>query len=643
MHFSHQTLGQRVRFATGSAPQAVREEVEQLGASRVMLIASARESAGAGPIADELPVVLRYDEVVMHVPVAVAERARAAAVAYDVDVIVSVGGGSTVGLAKAVALTSGLPIVAVPTTYAGSEATDVWGLTENGVKTTGTDARVLPRAVVYDAALTLSLPLDLSVASGLNALAHCVDALWAPRADPINAATAAEGIRALADGLPQIVQDPQALPGREQTLYGAYLSAVAFASAGSGLHHKICHVLGGKYDLPHAPTHAVVLPHVLALNAPAAPQAAERIARALGSSTALDGLLDLRRRLAAPQALSEYGFTEDQIPAAVEAVLAVVPASNPAPVTAAVLQQLLHDAWEGHEPSPPDDQRTREETLMRRVLASFEETPDPRLRQLMYSLVRHAHGFLRDVRLTEPEWKQGIDFLTAVGHLTDERRQEFILLSDTLGVSMQTITINQVAAPTATEATVFGPFFVEDSPRIDLGGDAAGGAPGRPCWVEGSVTGTDGQPVPGARIEVWEADEDGLYDVQYDDGRTSARAHLFSDAEGGFRFWAITPTPYPIPHDGPVGEMLAATGRSPMRASHLHFMVSAEGRHTLVTHIFVKGDELLRTDSVFGVKESLVKDFHEQPAGTPTPDGRDPGGAWSRVRFDIVLAPETDR
>jgi maleylacetate reductase len=509
------------------------------------------------------------------------------------------------------------------------------------VKTTGTDPRVLPRAVVYDAALTLSLPPDLSVASGLNALAHCVDALWAPRADPINAAGAAEGIRALADGLPQIVQDPQGLAGREQTLYGAYLSAVAFASAGSGLHHKICHVLGGKYNLPHAPTHAVVLPHVLALNAPAAPQAAERIAHALGSSTALDGLLDLRRRLGAPQALGAYGFTEDQIPAAAEAILTVVPGSNPAPVTTQVLERLLHDAWEGREPSGPDDQYAREETLVRRVLASFEETPDPRLRQLMQSLVRHAHGFLRDVRLTEAEWKQGIDFLTAVGHLTHDRRQEFILLSDTLGLSMQTITVNQVADHKATEATVFGPFFVEDSPRIDQGGDLAGDAAGQPCWVEGSVTGTDGTPVPGARIEVWEADESGLYDVQYDDGRTSGRAHLFSDEEGGFRFWAITPTPYPIPHDGPVGAMLAATGRSPMRASHLHFMVTAEGRHILVTHIFVRGDELLRTDSVFGVKDSLVHDFHEQPVGKPTPDGKDLGGqAWSRVRFDIVLAPE---
>ncbi|MFC8674066.1 intradiol ring-cleavage dioxygenase [Streptomyces griseorubiginosus] len=286
------------------------------------------------------------------------------------------------------------------------------------------------------------------------------------------------------------------------------------------------------------------------------------------------------------------------------------------------------------------EQHAREEELVQRVLDSFAGTPDERLQQIMQSAVRHLHAFLRDVRLTEQEWKQGIDFLTAVGHITDDRRQEFILLSDTLGASMQTIAINNEACADATEATVFGPFFVEDAPRIDLGGDIAGGASGQPCWIEGSVRDTNGAPVPGARIEVWEADDDGFYDVQYADGRVACRAHLFSDADGRYRFWAVTPTPYPIPHDGPVGAMLAATGRSPMRASHLHFMVTAPGLRTLVTHIFVRGDELLASDSVFGVKESLIKDFVEEPAGAATPDGRDLAGrSWSHARFDIVLAP----
>ncbi|GAA4718718.1 maleylacetate reductase [Phytohabitans rumicis] len=288
-----------------------------------------------------------HDEVVMHVPVDVAERARAAATAHDVDALVPVGGGSTTGLAKAIALTTGRPIVAVPTTYAGSEATNVWGLTDAGRKTTGSDGRVLPRAVVYDASLTLGLPVPMSVASGLNALAHCVDSLWAPRADPINAALAGEGIRALNARLPAVAADPTGLPGREQTLYGAYLAAVAFASADSGLHHKICHVLGGLFDLPHAQTHAVVLPHVLALNAPAAPEVEQRIAAAFAAHSASEGLAALRAALDAPIALRDYGMPRDGIASAVEAILAATPPDNPVPVTPDNLTALLDAAWEG--------------------------------------------------------------------------------------------------------------------------------------------------------------------------------------------------------------------------------------------------------------------------------------------------------
>lgn len=285
------------------------------------------------------------------------------------------------------------------------------------------------------------------------------------------------------------------------------------------------------------------------------------------------------------------------------------------------------------------EQRAREEELAERVARSFDDCPDPRLRQLMVGLVRHVHAYIREVRLTEQEWGQAIDFLTRCGQITDDRRQEFILLSDVLGASMQTITVNHQAYGDATEATVVGPFFVEGSPEVPLGGDTSGGAPGEPCWVEGTVTDTDGKPLAGALIEVWEADEDGRYDVQYDDHRTAGRAHLYADDEGRYSFWAVTPTPYPVPHDGPVGQLLAAGGRSPMRASHLHFMVSHTGCRTLVTHIFVRGDELLDSDTVFGVKESLVKDFERHPAGTSTPDGRVVDGTWSKVRFDIVLAP----
>ena len=296
----------------------------------------------------------------------------------------------------------------------------------------------------------------------------------------------------------------------------------------------------------------------------------------------------------------------------------------------------------GNSISP--EQAAVEQDLVDTVVASFENTEDARLKQVMQSLTRHLHNFLREVRLTEAEWNTGIEFLSAAGHITDDKRQEFVLLSDVLGASMQTIAINNpsfTGGAAATEATVFGPFFVADAPEIPIGGDIAGGAAGQPCWVEGTITDTDGNPVPGARIEVWEADEDGFYDVQYADSRVAGRAHLFADEDGHYAFWGLTPTPYPIPHDGPVGKMLAATNRSPVRASHLHFMVTAPGLRTLVTHIFVEGDPQIGIgDSVFGVKDSLIKRFEPQPAGTPTPDGRNLGDhSWARTRFDVVLAP----
>jgi maleylacetate reductase len=355
MRFVHETLPQRVVFASGEAGRALGEEVERLGARRVMLIAGPSAAAVADDLAVRLPVVLRHDEVVMHVPVDVAGRAREAAEAHAIDAVVCVGGGSATGLAKAVALTShhpgGLPILAVPTTYAGSEATNVWGLTESGTKRTGVDDKVLPRSIVYDASLTLTLPVALSVASGLNALAHCVDAMWGPRTDPIDQALAGEAIRGIGLGLPAVAADPGGIEGREQLLYGAYLAAVSFAGAGSGLHHKICHVLGGMFDLPHAQTHAVVLGHVLALNAPQAPEAERRIAAAFGSVTAREGLRALREQVAAPTALRDFGMPEAGIAKAVGPILAAVPAGNPTQVTADNLTALLRAAWSGEEPA----------------------------------------------------------------------------------------------------------------------------------------------------------------------------------------------------------------------------------------------------------------------------------------------------
>lgn len=349
MKFAHESLAQRIVFATDEAASAVAAEVEALGASKAMVIASDREAVLADPIVERIPVAVRHREVAMHVPVEVAKRARSVAASHGIDVLVSVGGGSTTGLAKAVALATGLPIVAVPTTYAGSEATNVWGMTEGARKTTGVDPRVLPTAVVYDASLLTGLPGQMAVASGLNAIAHCVDAMWGPRVDPLDKVLAGEGLAALVDGLTTLAHQPGSVRGIEQALYGAYLAATSFSCAGSGMHHKICHVLGGMFNLPHAQTHAIVLPHVLAFNVPNDVGAERRIARALASDTATGGLESLRRTLNAPRALRDYGMPEEGIAQAVGPLMAAIPSSNPTPVTSENLTALLRAAWAGEE------------------------------------------------------------------------------------------------------------------------------------------------------------------------------------------------------------------------------------------------------------------------------------------------------
>ncbi|WP_449274664.1 maleylacetate reductase [Kocuria kalidii] len=378
--FEHVTLGQRVLFGTGRAGQYVASELDRLGASRPMVIAAEPERALAETATADITAALWWDEVIQHVPVEKAQAARAAATEHGIDALVCVGGGSTTGLAKAVALTTGIPIIAVPTTYAGSEATNVWGMTEDRTKTTGVDEKVLPVAVVYDAELSKTLPVGLAVASGLNGLAHCVDSLWAPRADPINQALALEGARALNLALRGIVADPEDLSAREQALYGCYLAAVSFASAGSGLHHKICHVLGGTFDLPHAQTHATVLPYVLAYNAPAVPELAGRLAAALGKPAVASGedpsaaavamlnglpvaepecpavaavvaLRELYAVVDAPSRLADYGFTATGVPEAVERVVKAAPASNPVAVTEENITALLTDALTGTTPT----------------------------------------------------------------------------------------------------------------------------------------------------------------------------------------------------------------------------------------------------------------------------------------------------
>jgi maleylacetate reductase len=349
--FDHVALAQRIRFGTGKAAEILAAEVKQRDARKIMVIASEFEQEIASKVTAAIKVLINHKDVAPHVPIEKAKIAREIASANEIDLIVCVGGGSTTGLAKAIALTSGIPIVAVPTTYAGSEATNVWGLTEGSRKTTGVDNAVLPVTIIYDASLTLSLPLDLSIASGMNGMAHCVDSMWAPRTDPLARSLAEEGIRSLALGLRGINQNGSDIKSREWALFGAYASASSFSSAGSGLHHKICHVLGGRFNLPHAQTHTVILPHVLAFNVPASPEADERIARALGSQSALKGLDLLYEELRAPRALQNFGYSLEDIAESVELIMEVVPPTNPRPVVAADIRFILENALTGNAPS----------------------------------------------------------------------------------------------------------------------------------------------------------------------------------------------------------------------------------------------------------------------------------------------------
>lgn len=345
--FDHTTLGQRVLFGSGKAVTNIKLAVDDLGVQRILLIADEFARDLADELSDSIPVVARIHEVVQHVPIENARAAVAVVTEQNVDAVICVGGGSATGLAKIVARDTGIPIIAVPTTFAGSEATDVWGCTEDMRKVTGTHPAVLPRVIIYDAKLSASLPGHLAVASGLNALAHAVDGFWAPRADPINKALGTEGIKALIPGLRALKVDPNDLQAREQTLYGAYLAAVAFASAGSAMHHKICHVLGGAYNLSHAEMHAVVLAYVTAFNVPADEDAAQRISSALGSDSPAQGIFDLRAELGIVGSLAELGLREEDIDEAAKLALTAIPESNPRSFNFEDIQGIIRAAWRG--------------------------------------------------------------------------------------------------------------------------------------------------------------------------------------------------------------------------------------------------------------------------------------------------------
>jgi hydroxyquinol 1,2-dioxygenase len=279
-----------------------------------------------------------------------------------------------------------------------------------------------------------------------------------------------------------------------------------------------------------------------------------------------------------------------------------------------------------------------EHTITDAVVDRLAACPDPRLQELLISLVRHLHAFVKETRLSESEWLQGIEFLTATGHMTNEKRQEFILLSDTLGVSMLTVAQNQAQRPGTTEATVFGPFHVEHAPEFAAGADIANGAPGEPLFVDATVRGPAGEAIANALVDVWQADEDGYYDVQIAGlDAPRARGVLRSDDEGRLRFRTILPVAYPVPTDGPVGRMLVASGRHPWRPAHVHFRVQAPGYRTLITHVFRAGDPYLESDVVFGVRASLIADYVAHAAGTG-PHASEIAGPYRTLRFEFVLA-----
>jgi maleylacetate reductase len=355
--FTFEALPMRVVFGAGSLAQ-LPDEVAALGLTRVLVLCSPEQEdtgrAVAAALGERAAGVL--PEARMHVPIEVARRARDRAAELGADGCVAVGGGSAIGLGKAIALEHELPVIAIPTTYAGSEMTPVWGLTEGGQKRTGRDVRVLPRSVLYDAELTLTLPAGMSVASGLNAVAHAVEGLYAPDATPIISLMAEEGTRALAAALPRIVADGGDLEARAEAQYGAWLCGAVLAATTMSLHHKLCHTLGGTLDLPHAQTHTVVLPHALAYNQPAAPDAVAALARALGgTSDPARELWELAGRLDAPRSLAELGMQEADIPGIAELAVAEGGGSsyrNPRPVTRDGVEALLRAAWAGDAPTP---------------------------------------------------------------------------------------------------------------------------------------------------------------------------------------------------------------------------------------------------------------------------------------------------
>jgi alcohol dehydrogenase class IV/protocatechuate 3,4-dioxygenase beta subunit len=636
--FTYTASPARVVFGTG-AVAAVSDEVLRLGASRVLLLSTPSLDNAAGAVRRALGPLLaaEFDGAAMHTPVGVTEQALRVLRDYNADCLVAVGGGSTTGLAKALAVRTDLPQVILPTTYAGSEVTPVLGETADGQKTTRSSQAALPETVIYDVDFTLSLPVNMSVCSAFNAMAHAVEALYSPEANPVVDSMALGAISLIAAALPVISIDPGDISARTSLLQAAWLAGTCLGTVGMGLHHKLCHVLGGSLDLPHAQTHTAVLPHVMAYNAEAVPDVMARVAAALDVSYAPDGVFDLIKWIGGPVSLRQLGMAEKDIASlARQAVAASYP--NPRELSVDGIEELLRNAWRGKRPSV--DREVPDVSLLTyQVAASFDDAPDARGRRLITGLVHHLHGFVVENEVTQAEWHRGIDFLTRTGQISDASRQEFVLLSDVLGVSSVVDVLANARTSETTPSAVLGPFYVEGPPVMHHGADLAAGLPGIPMWADILVKDLDGQPVPGATVDVWQSNEDGYYDVQLPDlDGPALRGRFTTDDEGRLAFWSILPSEYPIPDDGPVGQMLAATGRHPWRAPHVHFMISAPGYRRLITQLFVAGGRYLDSDTVFGVKQDLVVDFASQDGATP--DGRPVNGEWRLLTFTFVIGKD---
>ena len=349
--FVYDLLPSRVVFGPGTIDRLA-GEVKALGAKRALVLSTPGQRKLADEASRRLGVATAgiHAEAVMHVPVETARAARETARRVAADCIVAIGGGSTIGLAKAIAVDTKLPIIAVPTTYSGSEMTPIYGVTEGGLKRTARDAKAQPRVVIYDPNLTVGLPAQVSGPSGMNAIAHCVEALYAENANPITSLMAAEGLRALARTLPIVVREPENIEARGDALYGAWLAGAALGAVSMGLHHKLCHTLGGSFNLPHAEVHTVILPHATAYNRAAVPEAMRIIAAALGAKDAAQGLYDLAKAIGAPLALGDIGMPADGLDRAAQ-LATENPYYNPRPVEQEAVRRLLDDAYYGRRPT----------------------------------------------------------------------------------------------------------------------------------------------------------------------------------------------------------------------------------------------------------------------------------------------------